>query len=319
MRVFLVANTYAIHLIATGISFVTNGYVDELIVLKEVLPDSKLLFGCDARISICESAITAISKCDQVWIVFDKIMSLNKMCSIREMASFMGKTVLELSDPWCIEPINDQSNCYIKQNDYNCVLPKILIATIGKKTQLYSLEVWVIKRLFEENAKIYFEQSKMTKEFFLQLKRYDMINRDIFSYNHLEKPDLILESYFCDFFDYSKKSWNDVIYVSNSHADLIILLIDRCFLDHYNLLELENRFAYRCGVQPDIIVLSNFRSINISESQCKYILCDAYDIEDNQKLLLLNDVDIAGKFGVFLNKITAPQGISSINISCNNS
>lgn len=313
MKVFLVANTYSTHLIVSNLSFVTNGYVTELILSNETIRSQTTFLNCDVPVKICDSFENAMNDCDQIWIVSDGEMSTKKIDQIKTNANQENKIVWEFVDPW----VNSNNDLYeLSQNsepDTLSILPRITILSFGKWTQLYSVEICLVKMLLKNSANVFCEFSKQTRCFLDQLNKTGILNPKISLCNSLESSDVILQGIESKAFDYSEEGWKDAYSIFQSQADIVILLLDGCFMNYENINEINKMFFYKCGVVPDHIMISNFRELNISESQCRYMKCIDTRVTTGNNMVNINDMELLHCYEKSIVKITTPRDISLVN------
>jgi len=315
MKVFLISNTYSAHLIVSNLSFVTNGYVTELILLNEVIRHQDTLLNCDVPVKICDSIEDAMNSCDQIWIVSDGILSTKKFDQIKISANQENKVVWEFVDPWIQ---SNNSNSYeLSRNpdlDTGSILPRIMLISFGKWTQLYSVEIFFTKMLLKKSANIFCEFSSPTKCFLKQLDEMGILNTEIPLSVSLDSSDVILQGIESKAFDYSEEGWKDAYSIFKSQADIVFLLLDGCFMNYDNIDEINKMFSYKCGILPDNIMISNFRELNLSESQCRYMKCIENRANKRQDMVSLNDMELLHAYEDSIVKITTPRGISWVNL-----
>ena len=146
-----------------------------------------------------------------------------------------------------------------------------------------------------------------------QLNKIGILNHKITLINSLEHSDVVLQGIESKAFDYSEKGWKDAYSIFQSQADIVFLLLDGCFMNYDEIDELKKMFTYKCGVVPDQIMVSNFRDLNITESQCRYMKCRQNRANNIQDMVYLNDKEMKHCFEKSIVKITTPRGISWVN------
>lgn len=288
--------------------------VDELFILKEVIRNKESLFHCDVNISLCDSVEYAISQSDQTWIVSDGILSNKKLDTIKNSAFQNNKIVFEFQDPWVnLDEKSFDKSWYQHEHKKMNVLPRIMIIAFGKWTQLYSVELFFAKILMEKGANVFQQFSNRTQNFLNQLDEKGFLNPKLASKKRIEESDVVLQCYESCALDYSREGWNEALSIFQSKVDIVYLLFDRSFMDYDNINEIKKRFIYKCGIVPNGIVLSNFRDLNISESQCKYMISVKDRKENRQDIINLNNYEMLNCLEDSIKKITTPRGISLVS------
>lgn len=315
MKVLIIANTYVSHLVASGLSFITDGFVHSMIFLREFIMPNETFFNFNKEIMVCDSLEKALDICDQIWIFSDENMSKMSIDRIRKTAEENNKEIIDFKNPWdnrrgsVYRPL-PLSTIEKKYND----LPKILIVSIGKWTQLYSVEVFFTQMLIQKNARIALQLSEPTIDFFNQLNGKKLLNKRIILSEAETESNIVLLGHESVALDYTQDGWDDARAVNMLNADIIVLLLDRLWGDIDNSVNIKNQFTNRCGVSPEKILISNFRSLSISESQCEYMTSKKQPNRNKNEYVAIRNSSMIKLFDEIINKITTPRGVTRLNI-----
>ena len=96
MKVLIIANTYVSHLVASGLSFITDGFVHSMIFLREFIMPNETFFNFNKEIMVCDSLEKALDICDQIWIFSDENMSKMSIDRIRKTAEENNKEIIKM-------------------------------------------------------------------------------------------------------------------------------------------------------------------------------------------------------------------------------
>lgn len=298
-NIFIYSNSFDARTLVANINYLLNISIDKIILLKENhLSEENFLIE---NIEICfhTDIYECVMNSDYVFIIENETLPTNMIQRVKKICGDTSKLCIYLGS---LSPICERKyiNEYLDRQ-FNEHLPTILLLSIGKLSQLFSLEI-LLHKVFNMYDVCFFQYfDKTTKSVFEELQKHNLLNSKLMynqdnypSNNCINIVSVSISDNLRELHDYS-----NIIYKTKS--DYTILNVNATF----NSIKLiSNYLKYGSNVEIDMVIKSHYCCLQNGKDYYSFykeaIATDKriiYDIEDSELYNIISN-NIYTKIGV---------------------
>ena len=293
MKILLISNSYIETTIINILDYILPYDISEIILMEENHSTNDII-NCEHNIIICKNLFEAIKKCNIVLLFKTEYMHVELEKKLKEICGAANKNFVSFDLNIPIE------RCYTTEikEEFNCEeKPVITILSLGSFNQHLYLEI-LINRIFREMGVIVTQSFSRDAENILQ-----QTNPGCFFVNST-KAEVFIKCVECGDIESILQNKELLSIFEKSNSDFTIINIESGLNEKCDVNELIKKIEYRYNINCDLIVSSNYCSIN--DKKNKYI-----PLSYNDKMFLsVNDFDLGNIIKEkILDKITFPKKI----------
>lgn len=298
-NIFIYSNSYNAHAFIANINYLLNVNIDKIILLKEnhLIEENFLI----ENIKICfhNDIYKCIMSSDYVFIINNEALPINIINLINKICRDTGKLCISLRS---LSPICEREHIdeYL-DNHFNKNFPTVLLLSIGKLSQLFSLEILVHKVFNSYGVNFYQYFNKTTQSVFIELQKHNLVNSKLmYELDNYPKDNCInilsvsIPDNLRELHDYT-----GIIYKTKS--DYTILHTNSTFS---SIQLISNYLRYGSNIEIDMVIKSHYSCIQNGKDYYNFY---KETIETDEKLIY--DIESFALCNKISNNIFAKIGI----------